>query len=192
LEERYAVMAALIERGLRAQLKSGNLLTGELLVDLDFHPDSPPATLDRSGAYPKIPAVPAELDALKASVTTVLSKLASLPLPGLVDDLRATIHGIDALVTSPDTVGTVAALNHSAVRLEELIATLDGHLGPLLIQAQSTLASADGLVGAGSQGRYDLNDLLKELTGAARSIRVFADYLERYPEALLRGKAGTQ
>jgi paraquat-inducible protein B len=191
-EERYAVMAALIERGLRAQLKSGNLLTGELLVDLDFHPDSPPATLDRSGAYPKIPAVPAELDALKASVTTVLSKLASLPLPGLVDDLRATIHGIDALVTSPDTVGTVAALNHSAVRLEELIATLDGHLGPLLIQAQSTLASADGLVGAGSQGRYDLNDLLKELTGAARSIRVFADYLERYPEALLRGKAGTQ
>ena len=47
------LMAALVERGLRAQLKSGNLLTGELLVDLDFHPESPPAKLDRSGAYPR-------------------------------------------------------------------------------------------------------------------------------------------
>ena len=185
----YTIMAALVERGLRAQLKSGNMLTGELLVDLDFHPDSPPATLDRSGAYPEIPAVPAQLEALEASVTTVLSKLAALPLPELVDDLRHTVQGIDTLVTSPDTVGTVAALNQSAVRLAALLATFDGQLGPLLIQAQSTLASADGLVGANSQARYDLNALVKELTGAARSIRQFADYLERHPEALLRGKA---
>ena len=70
-KEPYAVMAALIERGLRAQLKSGNLLTGELLVDLDFHPESPPAKLDRSGTYPEIPAIPAQLEALEASVTAV-------------------------------------------------------------------------------------------------------------------------
>jgi paraquat-inducible protein B len=185
----YAVMAALVERGLRAQLKSGNLLTGELLVDLDFHPDSPPASLDRSGAHPKIPSVPAELEALEASVSAMLTKLAALPLPELIDDLRRTIKGIDALVASPDTVGTVAALNQSAVRLAGLLAMFDGQVGPLLVQARSTLASADGLVGADSQARYDLNLLLKELTGAARAIRGLADYLERHPEALLRGKA---
>jgi paraquat-inducible protein B len=188
--EPYTVIAALVERGLRAQLKSGNLLTGELLVDLDFHPDSPPAKLDRSGTYPEIPAVPAQLEALTASVTTVLNKLAALPLPELVEDLRRTVQGIDSLVTSPDTRGTIAALNQSAVRLDALIGTLDQRVGPFLIQAQSTLASADGVVGANSQMRYDLNAVLKELTGAARSIRVFADYLERHPEALLRGKAG--
>jgi paraquat-inducible protein B len=188
----YATMAALVERGLRAQLKSGNLLTGELLVDLDFHPKSPPAKLDRSGAYPEIPAVPAQLEALTASVTTVLSKLAALPLPELVDDLRRTVQGIDGLVTSPDTKSAVAALNQAAVRLEALIGTLDQRVGPLFVQAQSTLAAADGVVGANSQVRYDLTALLKELTGAARSIRVFADYLERHPEALLRGKAGVQ
>jgi paraquat-inducible protein B len=185
----YAVMAALVERGLRAQLKSGNLLTGELLVDLDFHPDSPPASLDRSGAHPKIPSVPAELEALEASVSAMLTKLAALPLPELIDDLRRTIKGIDSLVASPDTVGTVAALNQSAVRLAGLLAMFDGQVGPLLVQARSTLASADGLVGADSQARYDLNLLLKELTGAARAIRGLADYLERHPEALLRGKA---
>jgi len=191
-EQRYAVMAALVERGLRAQLKSGNLLTGELVVDLDFHPDSPPAQLDRSGAYPQIPAVPAQLEALEASVTAVLSKLAALPLPELIDDLQQTVQGLDALVTSPDTRQAVAALSQAAVRLDALIGTLDQRLGPLFVQAQSTLAAADGMVGADAPLRYDLNALLKELTGAARSIRVFADYLERHPEALLRGKAGFQ
>jgi len=188
----YAIMAALVERGLRAQLKSGNLLTGELLVDLGFHPDSPPAQLDRSGAYPQIPAVPAQLEALEASVTAVLNELAALPLPELIDDLQRTVQGIDALVTSPDTRQAVTALSQAAVRLDALIGTLDQRVGPLFVQAQSALAAADGMVGANSQTRYDLNALLKELTGAARSIRVFADYLERHPEALLRGKAGFQ
>ena len=96
------------------------------------------------------------------------------------------------MVSSPDTKQAVAALTQAAVRLEGLIGTLDQRLGPLFVQAQSTLASADGLVGADSQARYDLNALLKELTGAARSIRVFADYLERHPDALIRGKTGVQ
>jgi paraquat-inducible protein B len=191
-EQRYVVMAALVERGLRAQLKSGNLLTGELVVALDFHPQSPPAPLDRSGSYPEIPSVPAELEALEASVTATLNKLAALPLPELVDDLRRTVQGVDALVTSPDTKGTIAALNQSAARLAALIGTLDQRVGPFLVQAQSTLASADGLVGANSQGRYDLDALLEELTAAARSVRVFADYLERHPDALIRGKTGAQ
>ena len=136
--------------------------------------------------------MPAELEALESSVTSVLDRLAALPLPELIADLRETIRGIDTLVTSPDTVGAVAALNQAAVRLQALLQTLDQRVGPLFVQAQSTLASADGLVGANSQARYDLDALLKELTGAARSIRVLADYLERHPEALLRGKAGAR
>ena len=71
-----------------------------------------------------------------------------LPLPDLVADLRRTIQSIDALVSSPDTGQAVAALTQAAVRLDGLIGTLDQRLGPLFVQAQSTLASADGLVGA--------------------------------------------
>lgn len=188
----YAIMAVLVERGLRAQLTSGNLLTGELLVDLDFHPDSPPAKLDRGGTYPEIPSVPAQLEALTASVSGVLTKLAALPLPQLVDDLRQTVQGIDAVVNSADTKQAIVALSQAATRLDTLIGTLDQRLEPLFVQAQATLASADGMVGANAPLRYDLNSLLKELTGAARSIRLFADYLERHPDALLRGKAGAQ
>jgi paraquat-inducible protein B len=73
-----------------------------------------------------------------------------------------------------------------------LIGTLDQRLGPLFAQAQSTLAAANGMVAADAPLRYDMNALLKELTGAARSIRVFADYIERHPDALIRGKTGAQ
>jgi paraquat-inducible protein B len=188
--EPYVVMAALVERGLRAQLKSGNLLTGELLVDLDFHPESPPATLDRTGEPPLIPSVPTQLEVLTASLTEILSQLAALPLPDLIADLRRTAQSIEDLASSSDTKEGIASLNESANRLQALLGTLDQRLGPLLTRADATLASTQTLVGENSQLRYEVGDLMRELTSAARSIRVFADYLERHPEALLRGKAG--
>ena len=187
-----AMMSSLVAGGLRAQLKSGNLLTGDLLVDLDFHPESPPAKLDESGTYPAIPSVPTQLEVLTASVTGVLNKLAALPLPELAADLRTTVQSINSLVASPDTKDTVTALRNSATHLQALLGTLDQQVGPLLKRANSTLTSTTTLVGPDSQLRYDLGDLLKELTGAARSIRVFADYLQRHPEALLRGKGAAQ
>ncbi len=190
--EPNAMMRSLVAGGLRAQLKSGNLLTGELLVDLDFYPQSAPAKLGESGTYPVIPSVPTQLEVLTASVTGVLSKVAALPLPELIADLRTTLQDVDNLVASPDTKQTVAGLRESATRLQGLLGTIEQRLGPLLTRADSTLASTNALVGQNSQLRYDLGDLMRELTSAARSIRVFADYLERHPEALLRGKAGGQ
>jgi paraquat-inducible protein B len=190
--EPYAMMRSLVQRGLRAQLKSANLLTGDLLVDLDFHPESPPAKLVEGGTYPVIPSVPTQLEVLTASITGVLSKLAALPLPELAADLRTTVQNVNGLVAAPDTKNTVAALRDSATHLQALLGTLDQQLGPLLKRANSTLATTDTLVGPDSQLRYDTADLLRELTGAARSIRVFADYLQRHPDALLRGKAAAQ
>ena len=55
-------MADLVARGLRAQLQTGNLLTGELFVDLVLVPDAPKAELITSGPVPIIPSVPATLD----------------------------------------------------------------------------------------------------------------------------------
>lgn len=186
----YEFMEKMVERGLRAQLQPGNLLTGQMLVDLGFHPDAAPAKLDRSGEYPKIPSVPSQIDALTASATGILTELAKLPLTELVQDLRSTVQNVDALVSSPRTAETLEALKVTATNLQTLVQTMDQQLGPLLSQAQGTLASADAMVGANSQTRYDLDSMLKELAGAARSIRVLTDYLERHPEALLRGKPG--
>lgn len=186
----YVLMEKLVERGLRAQLQSGNLLTGQLLVDLGFHPSAEAAKLGHNGKYPEIPSVPSEIDALTTSVSGVLTELAALPLADLVQELRGTVAGVNQLITSPQTTETLDALKATASELQALVQTVDQQLGPLMTQALGTLASADAMVGSDSQTRYDLNAMLKELAGAARSIRVFADYLERHPEALLRGKPG--
>ena len=190
VDEPYENMEALVERGLRAQLQSGNLLTGALLVDLGFHSDAKPASLLKDGTYPEIPSVPSDLEALTASVNRVINEISSLPLNELVGDLRNTVQTVNKLASSPTTTETIEALKGSATELQAVMAQLDQNLGPLLSQARGTLASAEGMVGPDSQVRYDLNAMLKELAGAARSIRVFADYLERHPEALLRGKPG--
>jgi paraquat-inducible protein B len=186
----YVLMEKLVERGLRAQLQPGNILTGQMLVDLGFHPGAAPAKLNRSGEYPEIPSVPSEIDALTASASGILTELAALPLTELVQDLRTTVRGVNELVTSPQTAETLETLKVTASALQTLVQTMDQQLGPLLTQAQGTLASAEAMVGSDSQTRYDLDSMLKELAGAARSIRVLTDYLERHPEALIRGKPG--
>ena len=189
-KSRYGLMEKLVERGLRAQLQPGNLVTGQMLVDLGFHPDAAPAKLERSGEYPEIPSVPSQIDALTASATGILTELAALPLAELVQDLRNTVQNVDALVSSPRTAETLEALKVTATELQTVVQTIDQQLGPLLAQAQGTLASADAMVGVNSATRHDLDGMLQELASAARSIRVLTDYLERHPEALIRGKPG--
>jgi paraquat-inducible protein B len=201
----YENMADLVERGLRAQLESGSLLTGQLVVELAFHPDSPAAELRTKGRYPEIPTVPSDLEEIRQSVEQVLANIANLPLEALVEDLRRTIQNADRLIASPELMQSVVSLNKTLDDIQGLVRNIDGKAAPVLtsiedaseaaeaalLQAKTTLVSADGFVGEKSAVRYDLSQLMKELTEAARSIRFLTDYLEQHPEALIRGKAGT-
>jgi len=205
MDDPYAGIDTLVRRGLRAQLVSGSLLTGQLLVDLDFHPDAEPAALGRDGTYPEIPTIPSKVEAITASVTDVLNKIGTLPLEELVNDLRATIQNANAIVGSPDMRASVHSLSESLDRLQAVLTKVDRQTDPLLNSLRATadsaqgaaetartaMASAEGLVAPNSQLVFSLNKLLEELTDAARSIRVLAEYLESHPEALVRGK-GTE
>ena len=165
-------------QGLRAQLESGNLLTGELVVELAFHPEAPPAGLGAgAGPYPEIPSVPADLEPIKRSVNDVLDKLASLPIDRLVGRLDQTVQGINGLTTQ------MPALTDSLRRTADAATTT-------LTTANGTLRSVDALTGSNSQLRLGAQNPIAELTSTARSFRALADYLERHPESLLRGKTG--
>ncbi len=205
-EESYAEAERLVARGLRAQLVSGNLLTGQLFIELDFFPDSEPASLDRSGRFPEIPSVPSTIDQLKKSVEDILVELSNLKLPDLIADARKTLQSIEGLVSSPEIVQAIVSLESTLKRTESLVSTVDQKIGPLmnsvtttantaqgtLVQATNTLETAETLVAADSQVVFSLTELLQELTEAARSIRLLADYLEENPEALIQGKSGNQ
>jgi paraquat-inducible protein B len=176
----YTLVGGMVQQGLRAQLKSGSLLTGELVLDLGFHPEAAPAELRmNTGSHPEIPSVPAELEAITSSVNQVLSKIADAQIPELVADLRHTVQGLDHLVSSPEIMGTLKALSQTATATTVTLGN-----------ANAALSSVDTLVGVNSQLRDDTSALMIELTGAARSIRALTTYLERHPESLIRGKSG--
>ena len=124
------VMDILVAHGLRAHLKTGNLLTGSLFVSVDFFPDAPPAAVDWAQNPAEMPTMPGKTEEIEASVAHLLSNL------------------------------------------------------------NQTLTNANKLIEPNSMLDTELNNMLQEGGGAARSLRVLADYLERHPEALIRGKTG--
>jgi paraquat-inducible protein B len=195
---------ALIKMGMRAQLQTGSLLTGQLFVALDLHPDTPVNLVGADDRYPEMPTIPSTMEAITASLTGLMDRFAALPIEALVADLRQAVEGANKLLSSPETQQALKNLTDTLARAETLMQTLDTEVGPLvaslrstsdaaglaMVQARSTLASAESLTGEQSQLRHDLNSLFEELSRAARSFRVLADYLEAHPDAMIRGKAG--
>jgi paraquat-inducible protein B len=188
-------LEAMIEHGLRAQLKAGNFLTGQRLVSLDFLPDVHTASLVRNGVNRELPTVPStDLDTLTQSANQLLAKLAALPIPEFVDELRGSVRSVNQLVSSPEMARSLRSLDRALANTDRLTRDADAQLGPLLRslresagRADAVLASAGDMMSAGA----DLPKTIRELGNAARSLRVLSDYLEEHPEALLRGKSGT-
>ncbi|WGF86591.1 PqiB family protein [Marinivivus vitaminiproducens] len=203
-EDAYVALRRLVEKGLRAQIRSGNLLTGEQVVALDFFPDEPPSDLVLGDRYPVMPSVPNEFDSITSSVTEVMNQIASLPLDQMVGEIRTTVRSVDGLVGSPEAQAAVASLGQAAQEMQATMRTLNAQSGPLLedlrraaaaadtaiVQAGRAMAAVDGALGENAPLRYDANAMIRELTAAARSVQQFADYLNRNPDALLRGRRG--
>lgn len=192
--ERQNVMARLVENGLRGQLKSGSLLTGQLYIDLDFHPDAPKAILASYGDYSVLPTVQAPLDALTNKANDFLDSLLAFPLEEIGKDLSATIAGVRAIATSDQLKGAVAELELLLKQLRETAHSLDRdaipELSATLRQARTTLEGLDGMIAPDSTLYNEIKRTLDELATAARSVGSMADYFERHPEALIQGKGG--
>jgi paraquat-inducible protein B len=179
-----------IARGLRAQLRSGNLITGALFVDLDLYPDAEPATVAFDDGVPIIPSVSAAgFGEVTKSATAVLDKIARLPLPEVVSELQTTLKSTNALLSSPSLRQAVDSLDQIGPILAGINSTVQ-KADATLSEAQSTFESTSTLMAKDSALQTDLRALLRELRDAARSARVLTDYLERHPEALIQGKRG--
>jgi paraquat-inducible protein B len=151
---RRELVDGLVSHGVRAQLQTGNLLTGALLVAFDFFPDAQPATVDWSQQPPQLPTTPGTFEAIEASLVRIIKKIDQIPFEGIGDELRNAIVEFDRT----------------------------------LVSAQGTLDSANTMIEPSSDLGERLDETLQEVSGAARALRLLADYLERHPEALIRGK----
>ena len=148
-----------VQQGMRAQLKTGNLLTGQLFVDFDFYKDAAPFKIDWNAKVPEFPTMPGIFGQMTQDINSILKK-------------------VDSMMTQAQQL--TYKLNHTTA--PELTETLN--------QTQKTLVEIQNTLKNDSPLQQDLQLTLKELAKAARSIKSLADYLERHPEALIRGKKG--
>jgi paraquat-inducible protein B len=159
----------LVEHGLRAQLRTGNLLTGQLYVALDFFPDAPKAKVDWAANPPELPGTPGALQSLQDSLTRLVAKLNGIPFDAIGTDTHKTLITANALLGRLDTEVMPQARE-------------------TLQAAHSALDSANGALQPGSDLQQSTSDAMRELSRTAVAFRTLADYLERHPEALVRGK----
>jgi paraquat-inducible protein B len=175
---RHAFFKRLIEReGMRAQLRSGSIVTGERYVALDFFTGVPPATVDWSLAEPVVPTVPGTLPELQAKLESILVKVDSIPFQKVGEDLAKTLESANRMMADLDTQVT-PELKTTLAELRTTLATADR----VLKGADNNITSAD------APTMQALQQALDEIAGAARALRSLADYLERHPEALIQGK----
>ncbi|MFT5643991.1 MAG: paraquat-inducible protein B [Janthinobacterium sp.] len=168
----------LVGKGLRAQLRTGNLLTGQIYVALDFFPKVAQEEIDFKKIPLEMPTVPSSLEELQSQVQSIATRVNKMPLEQIGTDLLTTL----------------ASLNKTLAGAEQLMGTLNNDLSPAITatmkDARKTINSAEQTLQQDAPLQRDLRQMLQEVTRAAGSLKLLTDYLERHPESLLRGKPG--
>lgn len=231
-------LPGLIDKGLRAQLVSQSMVTGQLSIEFVMRPDTPANLKNLDGDILEIPTIPSTLSRLEKQLqqidigemylrlTSILDSLDSslknldleatgIELNSLVGDIRQLVNNMESEIKSlaenlneavMDSRGLIVEMhdeikpltqktNETLAEIGEMVRTVDDRVEPLaesmtdaLEAATAASMSVNELVGETSPTRDNLDRALEELTSAARSLRILAEYLEQHPDALLKGK----
>jgi paraquat-inducible protein B len=211
--EPHKYIKTLIDRGLRAKLQLQSMVTGLLMIELDFYPDKPARLVGSDTRYPEIPTFSSGLDQM-------MKKVEKLPIDELVNKLTSAIEGIDRAVNSPKLTESMESVNLALKDVRQIADKINKEVGPLSTNVNNTMRDVQKLVqnldskvtvlskdlndtikestatlknlqqatAPGSPVTYQLATTLEELSAAARSLRQLTDMLEQNPETLLRGK----
>jgi paraquat-inducible protein B len=167
------LLKRLVASGLRAQARTGNLLTGQMYVALDFPGRTTRASLDTERPVPAIPTVPGTLADVQPQLAEIVAKLNKVPFDDIGRNLDNTLTQARSAIAQlgPEAQASLADVRRTLTSVQETLARADRQLlnpsAPLQRNAEQTLL---------------------DLQRAAQSLRVLADYLQRHPESLLRGK----
>jgi paraquat-inducible protein B len=236
VEQNAEAVDKMIKQGLRAQLQTQSLLTGQLLVYLDMFPDTPITLVGLDPDVKEIPTVPTTLARMQARLEAFLQTLEKIKLDTLVNDVSLAVNSARNLVASPELRAAIVSANQALrqadtalqeaslvlkrvdskldtlsaktdtaltetselmIEARKAVVKLDAQIEPLAAAlkdtsttATGTLRSLDRTVDGDSQVGYEALRALRDVADAARSLKALADYLERHPDALLRGKGG--
>jgi paraquat-inducible protein B len=220
IREIYEYCDQLIEQGLRAELGLQSVVTGQLQIELDFHPEEKYTLVGTNTEYKEIPTISSKFERLSKTIE-------NLPLEEIVDKVSSSLNRIDELLNSPEVAEILKSMkltmedtkkisNKVNKQIQPLMNKLDATLevygklaqnlnqeiDPLASKIQEfvivvteaskqvdkTFKTLENVTGEDAIAMVELTRSLKEFSSAARSIRILADYLNRHPETLLRGK----
>jgi len=199
-------MPRLIEKGLRGVLSMQSLITGKLLIEIDFYPGTPVNLKNIHKHYTEVPTIPSTASKLRRA-------LDKLDLEVVQKKLESALDGIANLANNPDLAASIRHLKETLRDARKLVnrvdrqvdplskdtkqtvkdigklaRNLDGRVGGVATSLEKTLADARGVISPDSPLVAELEDTLKKISAMSRSIRELADYLEQHPETLIRGK----
>jgi paraquat-inducible protein B len=206
----------LIKKGLRARLEAQSMVTGQLVVNLDFFPLKPAHLLGLDKRYPEIPTVASEFDEL-------LNAAEEIPIKELMAKGMHTLDALDKIVSSPRIASSLASLDEGLKEARSTLRNVNDRIGPVLSsiketsdafrevahrgeglpdtmektlatmqdtmkQAEKSLAAASEVASADSDMMQQIQATLGEVSDTSRSVRFLSDYLQRHPEAVIRGR----
>ena len=207
----YETLDRLVERGLRARLQTGSLLTSQLYVELDMHPGTPINISGEETMFPELPTLAtANFGAITASAESLLAKFNAIDIQEVTNVLLDTIKGagntlkiadetignVNELITVPGIKQAIEDMKISLGNFKNIMKKVDesniqeainaGHTA--LESLNITLGKTNNILEPNSPAQYNLIKLTGELEETARSIRSLVETLERNPQALIFGK----
>ncbi|ARN21991.1 intermembrane transport protein PqiB [Piscinibacter gummiphilus] len=174
------LLKGLVDHGVRAQARSGNLITGQMYIALDFMPNAKRVVFDTKGEVPSIPTVPGTLSELQPQIAAIVDKINKVPFDEIGRNLNGTLQSANKAIDqlSPEAQAALAEVRKTLAEVQKTMGS-----------AQTTLGNIDRhVLSPDAPLQRNAEQTMQDLQRAAQSLRTLTDYLERHPESLLRGK----
>ena len=196
---------ALVKRGLRARLQTGNLLTGQLFVDLDIHPKTPIKLANAGRTEPELPTIQGNIEQMTTQLKGILDKLDRVDIVAIGAELQGTLKGTSTLANAPNLEKSIADLGAALASVRSILRKVDERAEPItanleqalaaardaLEKSKVTMAAVEGVLTPESPMHDNAVRLAQELAVTSRSIRSLVEMLERNPQSLLFGRKPT-
>jgi paraquat-inducible protein B len=164
-------LALLVKHGLRAQLQAESLLTGQLMVQLDFFPEATPRELivDPDTKLIEIPTIPSIMQQVTDTVMRALNRISQLPIEQLVEGVEQSLTGINKLVSSPEAKNAIQNLNSTLIEVKQLAQRLETQIAPVAANTNQTLKNFDKLAASTDQKLETMAQSFREAAEAAKA-----------------------
>jgi paraquat-inducible protein B len=193
-----AALTRLIRLGYRARLQQSPPVLGDESIQLVRTIGAPAAQLVTEDADPRFPSAPGsgDLGDIAAKADMFLNKLDAVPLDEIGANLRRITANVDKLMSSPELKDSLTHLHSTLTSIDKMLGDVQPQIGPLIGKLHDAAAELAGTATAlrqivesgGPNDEASLPDAIRQITEAARSIKTLTDYLDRHPDALIRGK----